>query len=183
VDETVLATARSEQLGAGGAVKPDATLLVEDAYIRYAPDVFRYALVLTKSTHEAEDITAETFARALRAWRTGGPPKSHLAWLLVGARRLAIDRWRRARRRLVAGQYAADRATTGGELDRVGARVWFECFARALTTRQRDVLLLRYEHGLSDAEIAEILGISRSGVRSLCARALDVIREHPELYT
>ena len=59
--------------------------------------------------------------------------------------------------------------------------LWFDAVARALNGRQREVLLLRYQRDLTDAEIGSILGISESGVRSLVSRAIAVLREHEEL--
>jgi DNA-directed RNA polymerase specialized sigma24 family protein len=43
------------------------------------------------------------------------------------------------------------------------------------------VLLLRYRRDLTDDEIGGVMGLSASGVRSLAARALDTLHNHPEL--
>jgi DNA-directed RNA polymerase specialized sigma24 family protein len=43
------------------------------------------------------------------------------------------------------------------------------------------VLVLRYQRDLTDADIASVLGMSESGVRSLVARAVEALRAHPEL--
>ncbi len=59
--------------------------------------------------------------------------------------------------------------------------MWFEALAGVLSDRQREVLLLRYQSDLTDADIAMIMGLSQSGVRSLVARALATLRSHPEL--
>jgi DNA-directed RNA polymerase specialized sigma24 family protein len=40
----------------------------EPVYVRHHGDVYPYLLVLTRSAEDAEDMTAETFERALRAW-------------------------------------------------------------------------------------------------------------------
>jgi RNA polymerase sigma factor (sigma-70 family) len=45
-----------------------------------------------------------------------------------------------------------------------------------LSPRQRAVLVLRQYEGLSDAEIAELIGVAQASVRSLSARALDKLR-------
>ena len=52
-----------------------------------------------------------------------------------------------------------------------------------LAPRQREVLVLRYWSGLSEAEIAEALDISRGAVKSTASRALDALQKllpHPE---
>jgi RNA polymerase sigma factor (sigma-70 family) len=48
---------------------------------------------------------------------------------------------------------------------------------RDLPTRQRAVLVLRYYEGLSEAEIADLLGVSRGTVKSHAARALAMLRK------
>ena len=60
--------------------------------------------------------------------------------------------------------------------------LWFERFARELSQRQREVLILRYQRDLDDDQIGEILGISASAVRSLVARACAALRHNPEIW-
>jgi RNA polymerase sigma factor (sigma-70 family) len=141
--------------------------------------VFRYALGLTRSLDEAEEITADTFERALRAWQQV-PPRP-VAWLLLTARRIATDRWRRARRlaRIVLAAGPRRPEPLRGHESEFGA--WFDGLAAVLTPRQREVLILRYQRDLTDADIGAVMGLSESGVRSLVARALAVLRSHPEL--
>jgi RNA polymerase sigma factor (sigma-70 family) len=136
-------------------------------------------LGLTRSAADAEDIAAETYERAYRAWSS--VPEPALPWLLLTARRIATDRWRRARRmaRIVL-RLGPRRASDAGERQ-TEFWLWFDAIARVLTDRQREVLLLRYQRELTDADIARIMGLSESGVRSLVARALAELRAHPEL--
>jgi len=60
--------------------------------------------------------------------------------------------------------------------------LWFDRFARELSPRQREVLILRYRRDLDDDQIGEILGISSSAVRSLVARACAALRRNPEIW-
>jgi RNA polymerase sigma-70 factor, ECF subfamily len=153
----------------------------EAIYTRHFRDVYRYVLGLTRSHDEADDITAETFERALRAWNSGRQvPVAPLPWLLLTARRVAIDKWRRARRIIGLGRHVRAIDVSAGER-RTEFWLWFEALAGALSERQREVLLLRYQRDLADGDIAMIMGLSQSGVRSLVARALDALRSHPEL--
>jgi RNA polymerase sigma factor (sigma-70 family) len=153
-------------------------------YSRLHRDVFRYCLVLTRSVEEAEDVASETFERGLRAWRSGraaaGAP---LPWLLLVARRIVIDRSRRRRllRWIPLAASHESHASPAADADRVEFWLWFDRLSSALTSRQREVLLLRYQCDLGDAEIGRILGLSEPGVRSLASRAVAALRQHPEL--
>ena len=154
----------------------------EPVYLRHHADVYRYLLVLTRSAEDAEDVTAETFERALRAWPDHDTLRTRpLPWLLLTARRVATDRWRRARH-LLGLLPLVDRRDGGASANATSEFwIWFDAVARVLTDRQREVLLLRYRRDLTDEEIGSVMGLSASGVRSLAARALDTLRNHPEL--
>jgi len=153
--------------------------IIEHLYADHYRDVFRYVLAMTRSAEDAEDITADCFERALRTWRQ--VPERPIAWLLLTARRMATDRWRRARR---LARILALRGNPGtspeSNLD-ADFREWFDALARVLNERQREVLILRYQRDLADADIGQVMGLSESGVRSLVARALEILRSHPEL--
>jgi len=170
----------------------------EAVYNAHYRDVFRHAILTTRGRDDVEEIVAETFTRAFAAWRTGhGPAGRPLPWLLVIARRIATDRWRR--QRLIAWLPLPDgirpAAFRGRELsgapepasaDRANQAtefwMWLDALSQALPGRQRDVIFLRYQRDLTDAEIGEVLGLSASGVRTLASRALLALRKHPELW-
>lgn len=165
------------------AAEPIATregaVALEELFERHYRDVVRYALVLTNSREDAEDVAAETFARAWRAFREQrepqGPP---LPWLFTIARNIATDWWRRLSRRatrLLPHQ-------VGDSTDGVESLLWLEALVRALPPRQREVIALRYHRDLSDREIGRVMGLSESGVRSLVARAIQTLRQHPEVW-
>jgi RNA polymerase sigma factor (sigma-70 family) len=172
----------------------------EAVYSAHFRDVYRHVLLTTRGLDDAEEIVAETFARAFAAWRSGqGPAGRSLPWLLVIARRIATDRWRRrgliawlplpdgsrssrdssfARHRDLPEPGGPDRAATATEF-----WMWLDALTKALPARQRDVLFLRYQGDLSDEDIGEILNLSASGVRTLASRALNALRRHPELWS
>jgi RNA polymerase sigma-70 factor (ECF subfamily) len=149
--------------------------------------VYRYVLLMLRSTNDAEDVTAEAFGRAYSAWLRGHGPQSQspLPWLLQIARRIVIDRSRRARLLawlplplLAPNQEPQAEDETG----RSDFWLWFDSFARQLPPRQREVLILRYQRDLDDQTIGEILGLSPSGVRSLVSRACEALRRNPEVW-
>jgi RNA polymerase sigma-70 factor (ECF subfamily) len=162
----------------------------EEAYRSHYRDVYRYVLVMSHQRDEADDIVGDVFKRAFEAWRDGrGPAGRALPWLLLIARRVLTDRWRRGR--LIAWVSLGssdDTARRGGAaIDRTADErefwMWLDALSRSLPARQREVLLLRYQRDLTDAEIGEVLGLSESGVRSLAARAVAALRRHPELWS
>jgi RNA polymerase sigma factor (sigma-70 family) len=158
----------------------------EGVYRDHHRDVYRYVVLSLRGSDDVEDVVADTFQRAFVAWRSGhGPAGRPLPWLLVIARRIVIDRWRRDR--FIRWLPIAGRSTEPADPDDPGRRtefwLWLEALARVLPPRQREVVFLRYQRDLTDDEIGEILGISASGVRSLVSRALARLRRHPELWT
>ena len=191
----VLAFSRPREMERSAEVVPTTFEALYEAHYR---DVYRHVLLLTRGRDDVDEITAEVFTRAFEAWRTGrGPAGRALPWLLVIARRLVTDRWRR--RRLITwlpisfGRPSRDEAASsspaidpGGNDPTFASRefwLWLDALAAVMPDRQREVLFLRYQRDLDDEEIGEILGLSASGVRSLASRALAALRRHPELWS
>lgn len=164
-------------------VRPiEAGAQVEAAYLEHAATVNRFLLALTRDPDIAADVTGDVFERAVRAARGGTFPVDRpLPWLLLTARRRAIDRWRRATRLAAAVLRLPARIARSSDLERSEGLLWLDAVSKALPTRQRDVLLLRYQADLTDAEIGGLLGVSESGVRSLVARAVANLRAHEDL--
>ena len=159
----------------------------EQVYRDHYRDVQRYVLLMVGRPDDVDDIVGETFQRAFTAWRAGrGPAGRPLPWLLLIARRIVTDRWRRARliRWLpIGGSAASEPRDADTATDRSEFWLWLGQLARVLSDRQREVVYLRYQRDLTDEEIGEILGLSASGVRSLIARAIAALRQHPELWS
>ena len=154
----------------------------EALYRQRYRDVYRYALLMLRGAEDAEDVTGEAFQRAYAAWRSGHGPAGQA---LLITRRLIIDRSRR--RRLLSWLplgdiHPAHEPAAAPDTERSEFWLWFEKFARELPDRQREVLILRYQRDLDDAQIGEILGISASAVRSLVARACAALRRNPEIW-
>jgi RNA polymerase sigma factor (sigma-70 family) len=159
----------------------------ERVYRDHYRDVQRYVLLMVGRPDDVDDIVGDTFQRAFTAWRSGrGPAGRSLPWLLLIARRIVTDRWRRARliRWLpLGGSAASEPRDADTATDRSEFWLWLGQLARVLSDRQREVVYLRYQRDLTDEEIGEILGLSASGVRSLLARAIAALRQHPELWS
>jgi RNA polymerase sigma-70 factor (ECF subfamily) len=163
-------------------------LTFEGVYREHYRDVYRYVLLALRRIDDVEDVVADTFDRAFEAWRSGhGPSGRALPWLIVIARRIVIDRWRR--RRLLrwlpfqAVNTRSELPDPDDSRERAEFWIWLAQLADVLSGREREVVFLRYQRDLSDEDIGEILGLSASGVRTLVSRALASLRQHPELWS
>jgi RNA polymerase sigma-70 factor (ECF subfamily) len=147
-------------------------------YDHYQSSVYRFLYYRTRSAVVAEDLTSETFFRALRnmaSFRWQG--KDFGAWLMTIARNLATDHFKAGRTRLELttedmGQH--DDATEGPE-SAVLANLTNEILLDALTrlpNEQRDCLVMRFLQGLSIAETAQALGRSDGAIKQLQLRGV-----------
>jgi RNA polymerase sigma-70 factor (ECF subfamily) len=147
-------------------------------YDHYQPSVYRFLFYRTRSSTLAEDLTSETFFRALRSmnnFRWQG--KDFGAWLMTIARNLATDHFKAGRTRLeltTEDMALHDDATEGPE-STVLAGLTNEMLLKALTElppEQRDCLVMRFLQGMSIAETAEVLGRSDGAVKQLQLRGV-----------
>ncbi|GAB4009484.1 sigma-70 family RNA polymerase sigma factor [Nocardioides ultimimeridianus] len=147
-------------------------------YDHYQSSVYRFLYYRTRSSVVAEDLTSETFFRALRnmsSFRWQG--KDFGAWLMTIARNLATDHFKAGRTRLeltTEDMGAHDDATEGPE-SAVLASLTNEILLEALTklpTEQRDCLIMRFLQGLSIAETAQALGRSDGAIKQLQLRGV-----------
>jgi RNA polymerase sigma-70 factor (ECF subfamily) len=147
-------------------------------YDHYQGSVYRFLYYRTRSQTLAEDLTSETFLRALRnmsGFRWQG--KDFGAWLMTIARNLCTDHFKAGRTRLeqtTDDMGAHDNATEGPE-NAVLAGLTNEVLLdglRQLSDEQRDCLIMRFLQGLSIAETAEILGRSDGAVKQLQLRGV-----------
>ena len=119
----------------------------------------------------AEDLTAETFFRALRSmssFRWQG--KDFGAWLMTIARNLAMDHFKAGRTRLeqTTEDMGTLDTTTEGPENAVLSLLTNEALLEALSqlpTEQRECLVMRFLQGLSIAETADVLGRSAGAVK------------------
>jgi RNA polymerase sigma-70 factor (ECF subfamily) len=147
-------------------------------YDHYQGSVYRFLFYRTRSTQLAEDLTSETFFRALRSmngFRWQG--KDFGAWLMTIARNLCTDHFKAGRTRLevtTEDMGAHDDATDGPE-NAVLAALTNELLLEALTRlpdEQRDCLVMRFLQGMSIAETAAVLERSDGAVKQLQLRGV-----------
>ena len=145
--------------------------------------LLRTAYLLSGDRHQAEDLVQTTFAKLYLAWDRVRDRESVDAY----ARRILVNEhnslWRRAfkRREVVSAELPETHAVPDRHDDGESAALW--AFVQTLPRKQRAVIVLRYYEDLSEAETAEVLGISVGTVKSQASRALAAMRsrvhDHP----
>jgi len=153
---------------------------LSDLYQMLSPQLYRYAYRLLGNAADAEDIVAETFHRLLLALRHGNGPYQHVsAYLYRIAHNLITDCYRRHpladmpfEETLEAGEDDSPEVSAPLRIaqDRARAALW------RLTPDQRLVIMLKYFEGLSNEEVAVVLGKPLGAVKSLQHRALEALR-------
>jgi RNA polymerase sigma-70 factor, ECF subfamily len=130
-----------------------------------------------RSLDLAEDCLADAFATAVERWPRDGVPDHPDAWLLVAARRRALDRLRRAdtlRRKLPLLLVPADTPAMEVDMSTVPdlrLRLLFTCCHPALAMPARVALTLRCVGGLATAEIARAFLVSEATMAARITRA------------
>jgi RNA polymerase sigma-70 factor, ECF subfamily len=156
--------------------------LCREWYEAHGAAVYNYFRFHIPLADVAEDLTAETFLKVVRAMDRFDPGKGGpRAWILTVARNVLADWRRRARLR----QYVTlgtmhdlvheapspeERLLREEEVARLLDAV------AALGEADRELIGLRYGSGLDTAEVAQILGLSEGGVRTRLWRALGRLR-------
>ncbi|GAB2871808.1 sigma-70 family RNA polymerase sigma factor [Nocardioides pacificus] len=147
-------------------------------YDHYHGSVYRFLFYRTRSVTLAEDLTSETFFRALRSmnnFRWQG--RDFGAWLMTIARNLTTDHFKAGRTRLeltTEDMGLHDDATEGPETT-VLATLTNEALLdalRKLPAEQQECLVMRFLQGMSIAETAAVLGRSDGAVKQLQLRGV-----------
>jgi RNA polymerase sigma-70 factor (sigma-E family) len=169
------------QLAVEAGVKTGMTSVGRDAEFEAymtarQPSLLRTAYLLTGDRHAAEDLVQTSLAKLYLAWDR--VQKRELTDGYI--RRIMVNEnnssWRRAwRRREITTDEVPEYAAVSDRHDHgQSAALWD--FVQTLPKRQRAVIVLRYYEELSEAEIAEILGVSAGTVKSQASRALASMR-------
>ncbi len=153
-----------------------------ELYERYVRKIYTYVYYRTGNEHDAEDLTARVFQRALthiEGYEDQGLPFS--AWLYRIAHNLVAN-WHRdhSRQQVVGldealGREAGDQPHELAE-DQEERRFLLRAL-RVLPEERQQLLILKYAEDLSNAEIGEIMGRTEGAIKSLYHRTLLSLRE------
>jgi RNA polymerase sigma-70 factor (ECF subfamily) len=158
-----------DELAAFRAGEPEA---VRALYRRHAGAVHTVARSLVGDPELAKEVVQQTFVKAWRAAATFGEGREVAPWLYAIARRTAIDVLRHERRPTIGGHAPEqDQAVTSISFERTWQVLEVRDAITALPEAERDVVRLQHLVGLSQAEVADRLGIPIGTVKSRSARA------------
>jgi RNA polymerase sigma-70 factor (ECF subfamily) len=155
-------------------------------YERYAERIFNYVYYRTGNVHEAEDLTARVFQRAMNHiinYTDRGVPFS--AWLYRIAHNLVAN-WHRDRSRKqeiplddlpilpTKGEHPEKNLVRSQEQEALLRMI------RTLPSERQTLLILKFVEDMSNAEIGKIMGRSEGAVKSLYHRTLLALRDQLE---
>lgn len=161
------------------AVPTEAEVAFDRLYRESRDDVFAYVAGLLRDRSAAEDVAAQAFERAYRKRRSFDPRRGNRrAWLFGIARNAALDELRRRKRiaELAADPEDADAASPHELAEVAVRRTALREGMRALEPRERELVALKFFAGLSNAEIAAVVGVSESNAGTRLHRTLAKLR-------
>jgi RNA polymerase sigma-70 factor (sigma-E family) len=155
----------------------ESPLTLEDLYRQHRMRLVRLAILLVDEASTAEDVVQEAFTGLHRHWgglRDEAAALGYLRTAVVNGSRSVLRRRKTARGYVPPHQANARSAESLAMLTTEHQAV--VSALGQLPPRQREVLVLRYYGGMSEAEIATATGVSRGTVKSSASRALDALQ-------
>ncbi len=146
-----------------------------ELYDCYLPRVYAFCRKYSQTREDAEDLTAETFERALAAihrYEERGQPFS--AWLLRIAKNAVIDRSRRSGHAAVTS-HTLSLLRQDGVLQEWEQAYWLHLHVATLPEDQREVVRLRFYEDQRLADVAARMGRSEGAAKQLLRRALKAL--------
>ena len=151
-----------------------------ELYERTFPRVYAYVASLLRDRAAAEDVTAQAFERAYRKRRGYRASRGTMdAWLFGIARNAALDELRKRKRRASLESDPEDTGASAPE-DQAELALRREAVRAALASlggQERALIALKFAGGLSNGEIAGVLGVSESNVGTRLHRTITKLRE------
>jgi RNA polymerase sigma-70 factor (ECF subfamily) len=151
---------------------------------QYAGALYRVAYSVLRNQADAEDAVQEAFVRVLRHRDSLGEVRDHRVWLIRIVWNIVLDRKRRAKTRPETddvSELARVLPSTGLSAEELAAAAQHHAHVLGcvdkLPAKERQVLMLSAFEELTSVEIASVLEISESSVRSRLFRARNLMAE------
>ena len=158
----------------------EADLAFDRLYRSSRDDVYAYVASLLRDAAAAEEVTATAFERAYRKRSRFDPRRGEpRAWLFGIARNAALDELRRRGRQaeLTAEPADLERARPDESAEERERRLAVSAALAMLEPRERELIALKFFAGLSNGEIAAVIGASESNAGTKLHRAVTKLRE------
>lgn len=146
----------------------------EEWYEAFYPRLARTMTVMFSSVDVGREIADEAMAKAFGRWQKGDPPYSPDGWALTVAVNEGRRRWRRRQRESQRFAETARNAEVMAELGEPDLDLW-----RAvgnLPPRSREAIVLRYVADLTEAGVADAMGVKEGSASALLHKARAALR-------
>ena len=152
-----------------------------EVYDEHVWQVYGFFAYRMRSRADAEDLTQQTFERALKSWARYDDSRASVGtWLIVIARNLLIDHHRADRsprqQPLDELDHGHDALVDTGAAPDLGLEPDLERALGQLAPRERELIALRFGGELTGREIAELTGLSLANVQQILSRSLRRMR-------
>ncbi|MEV5873978.1 SigE family RNA polymerase sigma factor [Streptomyces sp. NPDC052101] len=155
------------------------------SYVRARqPVLLRTARSLTANLSDAEDLLQTALAKTYVAWERIEDQRALDGYVRRALLNTRTSQWRKRRVDEFSCDELPEPEPVPGDDDTAERQALHDAMWRAvlkLPARQRAMVVLRYYEDLSEAQTAEVLGVSVGTVKSAVSRALGKLREDPEL--
>ena len=155
------------------------------SYVRARqPVLLRTARSLTANLSDAEDLLQTALAKTYVAWERIEDQRALDGYVRRALLNTRTSQWRKRRVDEFSCDELPEPEPVPGDDDPAERQALHDAMWRAITrlpARQRAMVVLRYYEDLSEAQTAEVLGVSVGTVKSAVSRALGKLREDPEL--
>ena len=159
---------------AGAPLTPDT---FEALYRARVDDLFAYVATLVRDRGAAEDVVAAAFERAYRRLHTYDARRgSQRQWLFGIARNAALDELRRRRRVATLSAEPGAPEPAGDDRDDPVRRATVRAALHGLEPRDRELVALKFFAGLTNPEIAGVIGISETNAGTRLHRVIEKLR-------
>lgn len=160
------------------APRKSSLLDFEHAYDTNLPRVYGFFAYRVSNRDDAEDLTQQTFERALNAWDQYDARKAAMGtWLMAIARNLLIDHYRARpaglRQVPIEDVHPSELPSVDGNVQQsLGLEPELAQALTSLPDRDREIIALRYGADLTGPEIATLTNLSLANVQQIISRSL-----------
>lgn len=149
-------------------------------YDRYVRVIYNFIFYKTFHKESAEDLTSQTFFKALRTIDRVDPSRPFQSWLFKIAHNSVIDHYRSHKEHRDVDDFwdlSDEDVDVVGDIDKADQIKRIKEHLKELNTTEREIVMLRVWQELSYKEIAEIVGKTESNCKVIYSRALEKLRK------